>query len=68
MQPIGQQLADMVNLFASVAGAGIAQAILVLVSALIFLGIGAFSVYLVGGALGDLVGSGDTGYVDGQPR
>ncbi|WP_435098904.1 hypothetical protein [Halarchaeum sp. P4] len=68
MQPIGQQLADMVNLFVSVAGAGIAQAILVLVSALLFLGIGAFSVYLVVGALADLVGNSDTGYVDGQPR
>ncbi|QLC33533.1 hypothetical protein EFA46_004735 [Halarchaeum sp. CBA1220] len=68
MEPLGQQLAEMVNTFASVAGAGIAQAVLVLVSTLLLLGIGVVSAYLVLGVLGDFVGGGDTGYVDGEPR
>jgi len=47
---------------------GIVPALLVLCSAVLFLGFGLFSLYLVGGALVDLVGGGDTGYVDGRPR
>ncbi|GGM70222.1 hypothetical protein J2752_001849 [Halarchaeum rubridurum] len=47
---------------------GIVPALLVLCSVALFVVLGVVSVYLGGGALADLVGGADTGYVDGQPR
>ncbi|MBP2251933.1 hypothetical protein J2754_002270 [Halarchaeum solikamskense] len=47
---------------------GIIPALLVVCSVALFAVIGVVSVYLGGGALADLVGGADTGFVDGQPR
>ncbi|WP_211311588.1 hypothetical protein [Halarchaeum salinum] len=47
---------------------GIIPALLVVCSIALFVVIGVASVYFGGGAIADLVGGADTGYVDGQPR
>lgn len=60
-------IGQLFQLFGTVAGSGVVQALLVLVSAVILIAAGLLALYLVLGGLADLVG-GDTGYVDGEPR
>ncbi|GAD52790.1 hypothetical protein MBEHAL_1550 [Halarchaeum acidiphilum MH1-52-1] len=47
---------------------GIVPALLVLCSVVLFVVIAVLTIYLVVGAVADLVGGADTGHVDGQPR